>query len=138
MTLRRTLRLAVLLAFLAPVLASARTEVKINVRVSFAPGKSAVPAAAAEELRQLVRVMAEHPELPRIEVQGHSDARECKPDDLRLSQARADAVMARLVELGADPARLRAVGHGGTRPLTHGKRARDRAMNRRVDFHFRP
>jgi outer membrane protein OmpA-like peptidoglycan-associated protein len=53
---------------------------------------------------------------------------------MQLSQARAESVRARLVELGVSPDRLTARGFGQTRPIAPNLTAAGRARNRRVMF----
>jgi outer membrane protein OmpA-like peptidoglycan-associated protein len=42
--------------------------------------------------------------------------------------------MRALLDRGVDPARLKAVGHGETRPIANNKLGTGRAKNRRVEF----
>jgi hypothetical protein len=68
------------------------------------------------------------------EVQGHTDNQ--GPDDynMRLSERRADAVVAYLVHHGVAAGRLVAKGYGVTRPIVDNRTASSRAKNRRVQF----
>ena len=54
--------------------------------------------------------------------------------NLRLTQARAESVVAYLVEKGVAPARLVARGYGETRPLALGHDDEAWSKNRRVEF----
>lgn len=66
-------------------------------------------------------------------VEGHADGRGDPHRNLSLSQARAEAVVAYLVQRHALPAeRLRAVGRGSTQPLN--LEQIDAPENRRVTF----
>ena len=57
--------------------------------------------------------------------------------NLKLSQARVDAVVKHLVKFGnVDPARLVAMGYGETKPIDTNENEDGRAMNRRVDFNI--
>lgn len=51
-----------------------------------------------------------------------------------LSQARAEAVMGALIDLGIDPVRLTAVGRGGLEPLVPFSEPDEQWRNRRVEF----
>ncbi|RMF59783.1 MAG: OmpA family protein, partial [Bacteroidetes bacterium] len=66
---------------------------------------------------------------------GHTDS--TGPDDynLRLSQARAEAVRAYLIErFGIAPERLVARGYGESQPIADNVTATGRTLNRRVEF----
>lgn len=69
-----------------------------------------------------------------IIVEGHTDQRGRLESNQRLSEARAQAVRAALVERGVAPTDIRAIGYGETRPLSRGQRAVDHARNRRITF----
>lgn len=71
---------------------------------------------AARELDRLVRFLNENPKM-RIELRSHTDARGSDPYNMRLSQRRADAAVAYLIEKGIDPKRLTAKGFGESQLL---------------------
>ena len=52
----------------------------------------------------------------------------------KLSQQRAEAIVARLVELGISKSRLTAVGMGSKVPVADNSTDEGRAKNRRVEF----
>lgn len=72
-----------------------------------------------------------HPEL-RVEVQGHTDGVGSAAYNLKLSQARADAVHDYLIMHGVAAEELTAKGYGLTRPVATNSTAEGRARNRRV------
>lgn len=80
-------------------------------------------------LIQLVAVLKKHPET-RLEIQAFVDATD--PNALGLSQNRAKAVVARMVQLGAPKATLKAVGMGGKEALVPSIVPALKAKNRRV------
>ena len=52
----------------------------------------------------------------------------------KLSQERADAVVAYLVSKGIDKSRLTAKGYGSSRPVASNDTAEGRQLNRRTEF----
>lgn len=72
-----------------------------------------------------------------VEIQVHTDARGSAAWNLKLSQARADAIYGYLVDRGIDARRLRAKGYGESRPIDRGHDAKAQARNRRTAFVIR-
>ena len=70
----------------------------------------------------------------RLEVEGHSDTSASAAINVPLSQQRADAVRAFLIELGIEPERLVAKGYGAWRPVNDNATLEKRSWNRRVQF----
>ncbi len=115
------------------------TQFKIEIldKVFFQYDKAIIKPESFALLDEVARVLIEAPELTRIQVEGHTDADGSVEYNNRLSQRRAESVVAYLVEHKVDPQRLGAVGFGKSRPLVTGPaamRERGRALNRRVEF----
>lgn len=70
----------------------------------------------------------------RIEVGGHSDSVGTDEANLTMSQKRADAVAARLTQLGVAADSLIAKGYGQSRPVADNSTEEGRAKNRRIEF----
>jgi outer membrane protein OmpA-like peptidoglycan-associated protein len=114
-----------------------RDRIEIRQQVRFASGRSSVLPASGPLLDQVAQVMRDRPRL-RVRVEGHTDRTGGEARNLALSQGRAEAVKAALVARGVEPARLRAVGFGSSRPLASNRTAQGRAKNRRTEFHVSP
>jgi OmpA-OmpF porin, OOP family len=71
-----------------------------------------------------------------ITVEGHTDSFGSDESNLELSQKRADAVRAFLLQNMSDlaPYRISAMGYGETRPIASNDTAEGRARNRRIDL----
>ncbi|GDX82316.1 hypothetical protein LBMAG42_41270 [Deltaproteobacteria bacterium] len=111
-----------------------RTSVVIREQVRFAFDKADIEPGSYAVLEQVASTLLVHPEMTRIEVQGHTDNRGTEPYNLDLSQRRAEAVRAYLVRRGVEPSRVVAQGYGTSRPLGDNASEAGRARNRRVQF----
>ncbi len=98
--------------------------------VFFPAGATAVPSRADPVLDEVAATLRGHPDVLRVELEGHSDHRGAPAANLRASQARAEAVRAALIERGVTPERLVARGFGDAMPI----HPEDSAQNRRVEF----
>lgn len=105
--------------------------------LEFESGKADILPAMHQDLNMLGNFLIDHPYL-NLTISGHTDS-EGRPDaNLRLSQARADAIRAYLMyEFKVDPNRISATGYGGTKPIVEEKNEDDRRLNRRVEFEIR-
>jgi len=109
-------------------------EVVILEQVQFDTGKATIKAVSNDLLDAVASVLNSHPELLKLEVQGHTDNTGSKALNKKLSQARAQAVMAALLTRGVDKGRLTAKGYGQDVPIADNTTAEGRALNRRVQF----
>ncbi|MEM9696514.1 MAG: OmpA family protein, partial [Myxococcota bacterium] len=87
-------------------------------------------------LDNVAQVINAHPEVGRVQVEGHTDARGSAAYNKGLSQRRANSVLEYLVRKGVDRKRLVAVGFGPDRPIATNDTEDGRSKNRRVDFTF--
>jgi outer membrane protein OmpA-like peptidoglycan-associated protein len=101
--------------------------------ILFDVNKSTIKPESMGALNEIAKMMKEHNDL-KFEIDGHTDS-DGKPDaNLKLSQDRADAVKAKLTELGIDDGRLTTKGFGATKPIDKNDNAEGKANNRRVEF----
>lgn len=85
-------------------------------------------------LTEIKAVIDAHPEITKIEVQGHTDDSGSEAFNDSLSQMRADAVRRWLIEAGVPGEKLVAKGYGYSRPLGDNRVKTGRQQNRRVEF----
>ncbi len=97
----------------------------------FEQGHADLLPAVRASLDTLATALAQRPAL-RLEVQGHTDNQGDPAINQRLSRQRAEAVCHYLAGHGVGPARLRAVGYGGSRPVADNRLPDQRPRNRRV------
>jgi OOP family OmpA-OmpF porin len=109
-------------------------EIVILEQVQFDTGKATIKKASDDLLEQVASVLHDHPEILRVEVQGHTDSRGAPAFNKKLSQQRADAVVKALVARGAEPARLTPKGYGPDVPIAENTTDEGRQKNRRVEF----
>ena len=105
----------------------------ISYGITFDVGKSLIKPESAGELNRIVQLMNENPSLI-FSVEGHTDATGSAQTNQKLSEARAGAVVDRLVEMGIDRSRLTAKGLGQNSPIAENSTDEGRAKNRRVEF----
>jgi len=106
--------------------------------VNFETGKATLLPESYPILDNVARILLNNPDI-RVEIAGHTDnvpihTKEF-PDNIALSQARAEAVKNYLVEKWKiSPDRLIAKGYGATQPIASNATEEGRAKNRRVEF----
>ncbi len=109
-------------------------RIELFENVLFVPGEATIIEDSWPLLEEIQSLLAEHAEIVKVEVAGHTDDQGDDASNLKLSEARAAAVMAWLVEHGIDEARLEAKGYGETEPVADNETTEGRQQNRRVEF----
>ena len=112
--------------------------IKILDQVKFKTASSEIlPGKDSEEvLRAVQKVLADHPEIKKVRVEGHTDNQGPADYNRRLSAARAQSVVAWLAAHGVDKARLESAGFGPDKPVDKNDTEAGRRNNRRVEFHI--
>ncbi|GAB3961426.1 hypothetical protein GCM10028805_60360 [Spirosoma harenae] len=104
----------------------------ITHSIRFDVNKAIIKAESMPVLTKLVAYMQQNP--ANFQIGGHTDSDGDDASNMKLSQARADAVKAQLITMGIKPERLQAQGFGETKPLNPNTTPEQKANNRRVEF----
>ncbi len=89
---------------------SAETLLRPKKPIVFRVAKPGLTRAGKRQVKGLARLLKAHPEYARVEVGVHTDARGRLPWKMKLSQARARAVLGALVDAGVAPTALAVAG----------------------------
>jgi len=108
-------------------------ETLILENVYFDHNKYSIQATSFPVLEQLVALLLERPSLA-LEIQGHTDDTGTPAFNMELSEQRAKAVVAFLVNAGIDASRLAAKGFGTTQAIADNEGEAGRQLNRRVEI----
>lgn len=111
-----------------------KNKIQLKRRVHFQTGKAEILPDSFQLLDQVIDIIVTN-KINRVRVEGHTDSRGSNRRNLRLSQARAEAVATYLAEKGIAFDRVSAKGFGESKPIAPNLTKRGRAMNRRVEFH---
>lgn len=108
--------------------------IEISERVQFASGSAILLPESEKLLDEVADAMKAHPEILRVRVEGHTDARAGTRYNKKLSRDRARSVRTYLVKQGVSGKRLIARGYGEKVPVDSNKTREGRYKNRRVEF----
>ncbi len=109
-------------------------EITIRDQIQFALDSSVILPQSFGLLTEVADTLIRHPEIRRVEVQGHTDNSGTPDHNRTLSEERAQAVQAWLVQHGVPVDKLVAHGYGQEKPLVPNVTPAMRAQNRRVQF----
>ena len=119
-----------------PKVTVSETEIFILEQVQFDTGKSTIKKVSDPLLDEVAGVLKAHPEILKVEVQGHTDDRGSRGMNMVLSKARAAAVMRALFKRGIERKRLTSNGYGPDKPIAPNTTDDGRQQNRRVQFNI--
>lgn len=105
----------------------------VTTGIKFDVNKATIKAESMGTINYVVKMMQDNPSL-NFSVEGHTDSDGDDASNLKLSEARAKAVMDKLTELGIPKGRLTSKGHGESKPMAANDTPEGKAQNRRVEF----
>jgi len=111
-------------------------KIEISDKVYFDTDKATIKPRSFKLLDQVALILKAHAEIELVRIEGHTDSQASDEYNLKLSQDRADAVKAYLVQKGVGVERLEAIGFGETKPVATNDTPAGREKNRRVEFHI--
>jgi outer membrane protein OmpA-like peptidoglycan-associated protein len=120
-------------AFLA---APAESELPKRFRLEslhFERANATLLSASDMELNQIASALKAHPQA-RARLEGFTDTNGLAEVNMALSERRAQVVRSLLIERGAQPEQLEAIGRGPENPITSNASIEGRAMNRRIEL----
>jgi OmpA-OmpF porin, OOP family len=112
-------------------------EIEILKQVEFAFDRSEILRVSYPILDEVVRLLQVNTEIKLVSIEGHTDNQGKVDYNQKLSEDRANAVMAYLVQKGIEASRLTATGFGMTKPLMSNDTEAGQQRNRRVEFKIR-
>ena len=106
----------------------------ITEKVYFRTGRSTIKPVSYPILDEVAAVLTQFDDIELVEVAGHTDSDGSDESNLKLSQARAEAVKTYLEKKGIEASRLQAKGYGESVPVDTNDTSEGKANNRRVEF----
>ena len=102
-------------------------------RLLFDTGSATLQPASDDQLHNIAAILKAYPNV-KIKIGGYTDNTGDKAANMKLSQDRANSVMAELVKLGVSPDRLEAQGYGDDHPVADNSTEEGRQKNRRISM----
>jgi outer membrane protein OmpA-like peptidoglycan-associated protein/uncharacterized protein YidB (DUF937 family) len=102
--------------------------------INFPTGSADIPAAGKALLQQAAGAFKQLPPGTVVEIGGYTDNTGDPAANVQLSQQRAEAVRAALVQAGVDPGMLVAKGYGSASPVAGNDTLEGRFRNRRIEY----
>ncbi|MBI3182652.1 MAG: OmpA family protein [Myxococcales bacterium] len=112
-------------------------RIEIKQRIQFAFDAAEILTASHHILDEVVDILLRNASL-KIRIEGHTDEVGTAEYNQGLSERRAAAVRAYLLDKGVAADRLSSAGFGLSRPIASNKTEEGRAKNRRVQFEIAP
>ena len=112
-------------------------QIVILEQVKFATGSARILPASNGILEAVQKILQDHPEIAKVNIEGHTDNKGTAKLNKKLSSDRAASVVKWLVTKGGiDKDRLSSIGYGQEQPIDTNETEEGRQNNRRVEFHI--
>ncbi len=108
---------------------------KMKGDILFGSGSSSLKGKAQYNVQEIAAIMAKYPENV-ITVEGYTDSTGANSFNQSLSQKRASAVRATLINSGIPASTVSAIGKGESNPVADNATSQGRQQNRRVEMHI--
>jgi outer membrane protein OmpA-like peptidoglycan-associated protein len=105
----------------------------VTTGIKFDVNKATIKAESMGTINYVVKMMNDNPGLNFV-VEGHTDSDGEDAKNMTLSEARAKAILEKMVELGISEGRLKTKGWGESKPIAGNDTPEGKAQNRRVEF----
>ena len=109
-------------------------DLKSGKKINFAYDKAEIRGAQSFDLLNSLASAAKQCSSFQVNIEGHTDADGSEVYNQRLSEARANLVVAYLSENGVERNRMTAIGFGETKPVGDNSTDAGKAQNRRIEF----
>jgi len=109
-------------------------QIALPEPIAFKTGKADIHPDSRWVLDCVAATLETHMDIALLEIGVHTDSRGSSAFNKRMSQQRADSVLAYLVGKGLPRERLVAVGYGEERPIDTNRTEDGRRRNRRVEL----
>jgi outer membrane protein OmpA-like peptidoglycan-associated protein len=103
------------------------------IYINFDFDKSIIKPESKPIINEVIRMMKQSPDL-KLSINGHTDNVGTHEYNIKLSQARAAAVVEALTKAGIAADRLSSAGFGDSSPIDDNNKPEGRAKNRRVEL----
>jgi OmpA-OmpF porin, OOP family len=106
---------------------------KAILYINFDSGKATIKKESMPVVEQIIEMMKQAKDI-KLSVEGHTDSDGSNESNLKLSEARAKAVVEAIVKGGIDASRLSSAGFGEEKPIADNSTDEGKAKNRRVEL----
>jgi outer membrane protein OmpA-like peptidoglycan-associated protein len=112
-------------------------KITISEKIQFDFDKATIRPESDGLMAEIISVIKENPHIKKIAIEGHTSSEGTEKHNLKLSDARAKAVMDYLVNKGGLPKEMfTAKGYGESRLIADESTEEGREKNRRVEFNI--